>query len=157
MSVQPKTFHAAFYKGDRPGLTGLYNPIVRWWDHGKFSHCEAVFSDGWSASSSFMDHGVRFKRIDYDPHKWEFLVLPQDKELSARDWFQVHDGEPYDVLGNFRFLADFLSNSPNKWFCNEALLAALGAHDPWRFGPNGAYSLLYTMYEHLQPDYLRIR
>lgn len=43
---------AAFYKSTRPGWTGLYNRIIRWWERGDYSHCELIFSDGLAASSS---------------------------------------------------------------------------------------------------------
>ena len=50
---------AAFYKGTRPGLQGIYSRAVRAIDRGPYSHCELVFSDGLSASASYIDGGVR--------------------------------------------------------------------------------------------------
>ena len=50
----------AFYKGTRPGWQGIYSRAVRVIDRGPYSHCELVFSDGLSASASYIDGGVRF-------------------------------------------------------------------------------------------------
>lgn len=44
---------AAFYRGTRPGLQGIYSRAVRWIDRGPYSHSELVFSDGLSASEGF--------------------------------------------------------------------------------------------------------
>lgn len=126
----------AFYKGTRAGWAGLYNRLVRWFERGKYSHCELVFSDGISASSSFLDGGVRFKRIEYDPARWDFVDVPDAMELRARLWFTNHKGAKYDVMGNVRFFFGWMPDNPNKWFCSEAVAAALAMPDPWRYGPN---------------------
>lgn len=133
---------AAFYKGTRPGLQGIYSQGVRVIDRGVFSHCELVFSDGLSASASFIDKGVRFKRIDFDPARWDFIDLPAVLEPAARAWFEAHASKRYDVWGNVRFLLPWLSDSADKWFCSEALAAAIGLREPWRYGPNGLYAAL---------------
>jgi hypothetical protein len=135
-------FCAAFYKATRPGIAGLYNRLVRWWDNGKYSHCELVFSDGCAASASFLDGGVRFKKIDFNPQRWDFIDLPVGQEAVARKWFTDHKGEKYDLIGNLRFALDFLPDNKNKWFCSEALADALGISEPWRLGPNGLAAVL---------------
>ena len=139
---------AAFYKGTRPGLQGIYSRAVRAIDRGLYSHCELVFSDGLSASASYIDGGVRFKDIDYrqHPEHWDFMALPDALEDYARDWFESNMGAPYDLLGNVRFVLPWLSDSERGWFCSEALGAALGWKEPWRYGPNGAAAMARTMY-----------
>ena len=139
---------AAFYKGTRPGLQGLYSRAVRWIDRGAFSHCELIFSDGLSASASYIDGGVRFKAIDYSQHPehWDFFDLPDELEDYARDWFERNAGAPYDLLGNVRFVLPWVRDSETGWFCSEALGAALRWREPWRYGPNGAAALVRTMY-----------
>ena len=133
---------AAFYKGTRPGLQGIYSRAVRWIDRGPYSHCELIFSDGMSGSASYIDGGVRLKRIDYDPAHWDFIALPPNLEPYARDWFERNAGAPYDLMGNVRFVLPFLPDSQRGWFCSEALGAALGWKEPWRYGPNGLSALL---------------
>lgn len=134
--------YAAFYKGTRPGLQGIYSRAVRVIDRGPYSHCELVFGDGLSASASYIDGGVRFKRIAYDPSHWDFVQLPQYLETQARKWFDEHEGEPYDLMGNIRFVLPFLPDSEKGSFCSEAVAAALGFREPWRFGPNGLAAVL---------------
>lgn len=141
------TLHAAFYTGTQPGLPGLYNRLARYLDNGPFSHSELVFDDGVSASSSWMDGGVRFKRIGFSSGQWAFLRLPDAWAHPARQWYQDHEGHPYDLWGQIRFGLGFVQyDSPGAWFCSESNVAALapqlGMPRPVRYGPNGAYELL---------------
>mgnify|MGYP000656187073 CR=1 FL=1 len=148
----PRTLAVAFYKGTRPGVAGLYNRLGRFLDRGPYSHCELLFSDGASASSSFLDGGVRFKAIGYSSENcWDFFELTQvlrsavalqAAESRARGWFVDHMGLPYDVWGNIRFACGFARDSADAWFCSEAVAAALGFADPFRYGPNGLHSHL---------------
>ena len=84
---------AAFYRGTRPGLQGIYSRLVRWIDRGAYSHCELIFSDGMSGSASYIDGGVRLKRIDYDTDHWDVIDLPADSnaERYAREWFESEE------------------------------------------------------------------
>lgn len=133
---------AAFYKGTRPGLQGIYSRVVRLIDRGPYSHCELVFSDGISASASWIDGGVRFKHIDYKPKHWDFVDLPANLEDAARQWFTTHEGHGYDLLGNLRFVFWMVRESDKDWFCSEAIGAALGMPEAWRLGPNGLAAAL---------------
>lgn len=136
----------ASYKAIRPGWQGLYSRAVRVVDRGPYSHCELLFCDGMSGSASFIDAGVRIKRIDYDPSHWDFILLPARLEAAAREWFELHKGEPYDLPGNLRFVWWMVREAPLGWFCSEAAAAALGLREPWRLGPNGLAALLLSMY-----------
>lgn len=139
---------AAFYRGTRPGLQGIYSRVVRAIDRGPYSHCELVFSDGLSGSASYIDGGVRFKDIDYSQHPehWDFMALPGELEDYARSWFEFNMGLPYDLPGNVRFVLPWVRDSDAGWFCSEAFGAALRWREPWRNGPNGAAALVRTMY-----------
>ena len=132
---------AAFYKGTRPGLQGIYSRGVRWVGRGPHSHVELVFGDGISASSSYIDGGVRFKRIDYEPTRWDIIDIDGD-EASARTWFETHEGQAYDMIGTGHFVIGPIPQNPNRWFCSEAVAAALGMRDPWRYDPCGLYAVL---------------
>ena len=136
----------AMYKGTRPGLHGLYSRLTRWIDGGIYSHCELIFSDGVSASASYIDGGVRFKDIYYDSDHWDFIEVPAFLELGARIWCRMHVNDKYDLWGNVRFAFGFARESKNKWFCSEAVMAALGYQDAYRFGPNGMAALLSRLY-----------
>ena len=131
----------AFYKATRPGWQGLYSRLARLVDRGPYSHAELIFSDGMSASASYIDGGVRFKKIDYDPAHWDFVDVAGD-EGAAMAWFIEHNGASYDLIGNLSFLCPLIPHSRRKWFCSEAIAAALGIPDPWRQGPNGLAAVL---------------
>lgn len=141
-------FGAAFYKSTRPGIAGLYNIAVRAVTKGEYSHCELIFSDpetdegGLSASASFLDGGVRFKRIEFNPDHWDFIELPAHLEPHARAWFEAHEGQGYDILGNIRFLFFPVPEQRNKFMCSEAIGSALTVIEAWRFEPNALSSAL---------------
>lgn len=124
----------AFYKGTRPGLSGLYNRAVRWWTRSPYSHSELVFGDGVAASSSFADGGVRFKQIEFDPERWDFVEIKGD-EAAARQWYVERLGAGYDVLGNVGFVLGFVADSWDKYSCAESIAAALGYAEAWRYSP----------------------
>lgn len=145
------TFRLYFYKGTRPGIPGLYNRLVRAQDCGPYSHVEMRFSNGWSASSSFEDKGVRYKWIDYDDSNWDYIDLPKDWEKRARQWFDDHRGEKYDVMGNVHLAIGFFNEERNRKFCSEAIGAALGVDEAWRLTPNTLCVVIERLVdEHLQ-------
>lgn len=132
----------AFYKSTLPGWRGIYNRLIRWWDRGPYSHVEIIFADGKSASSSHIDGGVRFKDIVYNPAKWDFFEIPDSYDPGARAWFERHIGDGYNITGAARFAIGFLTPPGNRWFCSEAVAAAIGVIDPWRLTPNGLAAIL---------------
>jgi hypothetical protein len=136
------TFRSAFYKGTHPGLPGLFNRAVRAFDNGQYSHQEIVFSDGMSASSSFLDGGVRFKKIDFDSANWDFVNLPLAWETDARHFFEINNGKAYDIMGDIWQVLGFVHLSTDKLMCSAACMEALGYTDSWRFRPNAAMSVL---------------
>jgi hypothetical protein len=136
------TFRAAFYKGTRPGLSGIYNRGVRAWTRSSYSHAELVFPSGWSASSSYMDGGVRLKMIDFDPALWDFVDVPPAFEKAAFQWFLDHRGAKYDLLGDLHFVIAPVEGGKDKWFCSESIAAALGLPEPWRYDPATLFSVL---------------
>jgi len=132
----------AFYKGTKTGLAGIYNRGVRFVTKGKYSHCELIFSDGMSASSSFMDGGVRFKKIEYDPLNWDIVDVGEQGEQNARRWFEDHEGESYDLIGNLHFIFGFVGDNRHKWSCAESVAEAMGIPDSWRINPNSLYPII---------------
>jgi hypothetical protein len=140
------TLRVAFYKGTRPGLPGGYNYLVRRKERGPYSHCEFIFSDDKSASSSFEDGGVRFKDITYDSARWDIFEMPKHvDERAARQWFVDHIDDRYDLMGNVYQLFGFFRPTPGRVFCSAALAAAAGIADPWRFGPNALACVFRAM------------
>jgi hypothetical protein len=131
----------AFYKGRRGGLSGLFDTLVRWWTNGPYSHVELVFSDDISASASMLDNGVRFKKIEWKPDRWDFFEIEGNEEL-AKEWFLENVGSKYDYLGLFGFIYRKHTGDCKRWFCSEACAKALGYKDAWRFCPNTLYAII---------------
>lgn len=146
----PRGLSVALYKGTRPGLSGLYNRVGRFLDRGPYSHCEVVFSDGLSGSSSFMDKGVRLKQINYTSvGHWDFLPIPDPNgnlERTARQWMYNMSGKGYDVWGNVRFFCGLARDSADKYFCSEATMSMLAFAEAYRFGPSGMAALLLRVF-----------
>jgi len=146
-------FKAAFYKGTHPGMAGIYNRLVRWWTRSPYSHVELIFFDGGpdansqAASSSYMDGGVRFSWFKFDPALWDFVDLPDALALPALAWFDKHEGAAYDLLGNVHFVLSAVGDDKRKWFCSEAVAAALGIPDPERFDPGTLHAALTFLNE----------
>jgi hypothetical protein len=154
------TFRACFYKGTHPGLPGLYNRAVRWWDNSDYSHMEIQFSDGLSASSSFMDGGVRFKQINYSTgENWDFIPLPAWMEPFARQYFEDRVGWKYDVLGNVHFVFSPIRGDRKKLSCSEGGIEAcsIPVGQGFRFTPGGAHALLSSrMLAHCGPTFVSV-
>jgi hypothetical protein len=110
-----------------------------------------IFSNTLSASASLMDRGVRFKQIGYSSvGNWDFLPIPDPGgsiEHKAHQWFLEHEGQGYDILGNVRFATNMARNNPDRWFCSESIMAALGFPEAFRYGPSGAATLLQHYYQ----------
>jgi hypothetical protein len=139
------SFAAYFFKGTHAGLPGVYNRAVRARGCGPYSHVELRFSDGLSASSSYMDGGVRFKDINFDPASWDVIALPAAWEAFARQWFEGHAGWGYDVMGNVFLALGFFRQSESKVFCSEAVAGALGIEQAFRLEPNTLYPVLLRL------------
>ena len=77
------------------------------------------------------DGGVRLKRIDLDPHKWDVVEIHGD-ENQARAWFEAHAGEGYDFLGLLGFVWRRGTQDKDKSFCFEACGESLGSNVAWQ-------------------------
>jgi hypothetical protein len=121
----------AFFKGRHPGIKGWLGVMTKWWTDGPYSHAELVVGetpDGKSIcwSSTYLDRGVR----------------QSAEQAAALAWFEQHAGEPYDVLGLLGFVWRREEGAKSKWFCSEAVAAALGWPEAWRFDPNTFAAIL---------------
>ena len=137
----------AFYKSTKEGVAGVYNRGVRWIEKGLYSHCEIIFSNGISASSSFMDGGVRFKDIQYDLDKWDIFELPYFDEKYAYDYFVKRIGKKYNLRGNIHFVFGFIRGNSDGLFCSEACAEALGLENGWQFAPNALAHIIMLVVE----------
>lgn len=125
----------AFYKGRKR----LFNRVTAWWLKGPYSHCELVLGTDHlglaiCASSSALDGGVRIKHMALDPANWDLVTVTGD-QAQAWAWLRLHEGDGYDFLGLFGFVARALGHDKERWVCSEAVAAMLGIPDSWRFDP----------------------
>lgn len=158
----PQYTTVAFYKGRHR----LFDRVVQWWTRGPYSHCELVLAmprrpgvdvleqrfeytpaggvgnEVLCASASFLDGGVRMKRMWLNPDHWDVYELEGADQKAAQRWFEERWGAGYDIAGLFGFLWRPHKGNPRRWFCSEALAAALGFRDPWRYCVNTLFSAL---------------
>ena len=119
----------ALYKA--PGT--LADKLIRIFTGSPYSHVELVIgNESWSASAR--EGIVRPKIMWHDPEKWDVIEI-KGAEPYALHWFLQHAGQKYDWAGVFRFILPLLPNSRNRWFCSEAVAAALGLPEPELFTP----------------------
>lgn len=139
--------YLAAYKGKHKGLQGVMDRLGRALDDGIYIHVELLGIDGLSRSSSYIDKGVRTKFIGYStPDAWDFLELPDYLFDKTKTWFDIHDGKPYDIMGNIRFFNGFVRHTDGEWFCSESIGAACGLTKPHLLGPNGLWYMLKDIY-----------
>jgi hypothetical protein len=133
----------AFYKG--PPRNDWQHTVshyaIRLWTWSRWSHAELVV-DGICYSSSTRDGGVRSKLIDLNSGRWDVIDLdiPVMQVVDVLLWFEEHKGAPYDWAGVWRFVLPFLPHSKGRWFCFEALGAALGSAGAHKLTANDLYT-----------------
>jgi hypothetical protein len=115
---------------------------------GKYSHVELVIDN--YAYSAILDKGVRrtevvrLNRYEYD------VVEVRDVDLEYITEFYLRTkGHKYDILGILLSqMFPINRHCPNKWFCSEWVMNALGYSKTQMHGVNLAYSLLSDRSRH---------
>lgn len=112
----------------RYGDTRLFARTVCALRGGDSAHCEvATPAEPWvydCVSASFLDGGVRGKRMALPPEKWRLYRM--DARRDPADWLAAHEGQGYDVLGLAGIVLPPLWHSRTRWFCSEAAADILG-------------------------------
>lgn len=135
------TIYLASYKGTRPGFKGVHNRLIRWATKSAYSHTEICIGDPfvgpvYCLSSVGREGGVRIKRMQLSPAKWDVIELPSVKQESVWAFLFEHDKADYDHIGTVRSLLPFVGREhPHKWFCSEVAAAVIGIKEPWRMHP----------------------
>lgn len=115
----------AFYKG----FDGRWlDRVICFFSMSRYSHVELVFEDGYCASASPRDGGVRFKKININNGRWDIYELESSiDEQSVRKWFGKHINNNYDFKGAI-FGAVFEINVRTKYkkYCSYACAMAIG-------------------------------
>ena len=112
----------AFYIASKGNKLDKWIGLLTW---GKYSHCELVFSNGASFSSSPRDGGTRFKNIKFNPEHWDFVEvnLSSSQEVDTYIFCLSESNKPYDWLGAiFR-----LPLWRGRWYCSEICVEGLKA------------------------------
>lgn len=131
----------------------LVHAIGRRLDHSPYSHAELILPNGLSGSS-VMGEGVRIKAIAYSggTQAWDFFQLPRHLGPNAHQWFARHAGQGYDYSAMARFWWGVIAQERGRWTCCEAIGAALGWQETWRYGPGGLLARLQDHYAVQQVD-----
>jgi hypothetical protein len=119
---------AAFRYGD----TRLFSRLVTFFRGGDSAHCEVAWA--WighmheCVSASYLDGGVRAKVLALPPKTWRIYEL--DSAVEPLEWYCVHSGSRYDVLGLLGILWPRIGHQRRRWFCSEVLAAIIGLPEP---------------------------
>jgi hypothetical protein len=88
-----------------------------------------MFSDDICFSASWRDDGVRFKKINILPDRWDILEIPTtpEQEQKIREWCekQTKEGATYDWWGIVQFVIPFIQQKDEDWYCSEVSIAGL--------------------------------
>lgn len=112
------------------GKVSLFGSLVRLFKRQGISHCEILFSDGYSGTSDPTKDGiVLYKAAPINPADWFVIDLPvtPEEEAKVRVFFETDEaGCKYDWRGIiFCQVFRWGWHSSTRWFCSEACLAAL--------------------------------
>ena len=120
----------AFYRyTGRKGIVGIVDRLNRWWTGGPYTHTELIFSSGEWFSSTVAEAGVRFKKIDLDLNKWDFLRVDVTADEEAEMWEWAQDRQfrnglrrRYDFLGVFlSVILPLDTQDKSRDYCNETV------------------------------------
>ena len=148
-------YYLAFYKGKTSSNYGwfrnltfrLYNRMTKFFTKGKYSHVELVIKEDTEEyftcySSSYMDKGVRVKKMLLPTDKWDLVEIHNIDKAKIEKFYQQTKDKDYDLIGAIGVVAG-LREHPNKYFCSEWCFDCLFNSDQgWRFSPNHLYSII---------------
>lgn len=132
--------YLATYKHQPGGVRGLVALGIRLVTRSQYSHTELCIGHPFEGpahciTSSGMDGGVRCKRMQLSPNKWDILPMPWVSESAAWAFMLDNKGAKYDFWGVSRFVVSWVGEHPSRWFCSEAVAHIAGFADPWRYSP----------------------
>jgi hypothetical protein len=116
-----------------PGSLGSL--LIRWFDHGQWSHVDTVMPDGslLGARNDVIDGipaGVQIRPVTYLGTNPRFKVgIPADtvQTQAYYAFVQSQIGKPYDQTAIAAFVAGRDWNDTSAWFCSELCAAGLEA------------------------------
>lgn len=127
----PSHVQIAFRKNDGR----VFSRFIQWWTGSPYSHCEIVV-DGVCYSSSWVDGGVRAKRINLKKHKWDIIDLPWVDADQVLRYFAETDHHTYGFVS---LILNQLFNKNKKvrekQFCSEWCANAIGLPNAVTYSP----------------------
>lgn len=139
---------AAFRYGDKR----LFSRLVTFVRGGDSAHCEVAWQWEHGAhtcvSASFLDGGVREKRLHLTANKWRIYEL--EAELDPVLWHECHAGSGYDILGLFGIVWPRIGHGRQRWFCSEVLAAIIGLPQPQLYDLRTAESVCAKLGKRVQ-------
>lgn len=128
----------AFRFSDRRLLARL----VAWWQRSDVSHCEVIVRSVGDVheclSASWVDRGVRIKRMPLPADKWRVYEIVPGNSVTPAQWWVQHAGARYDWLALFGLvLRPTTKGREHRWYCEEVAADLAGFDEPWRYDVAG--------------------
>jgi uncharacterized protein YycO len=106
---------------------------IRFFDHGKYSHVDAILSDGSLLGArndllAGIPPGVRIRPADYDTFtlvKRVSLACSDAQAAQFDSFLRSQIGKPYDMTAIIAFVVGRDWRSEDSWFCSELAAAAM--------------------------------
>lgn len=126
----------AFYKGKG----NFVDKMIRIVTHGKYSHCELIFSDGMWFSADSWENKCRYKDEKlFNPNNWDFIDFDYN-EKTARMFCDSVEGKEYDYQAiALWLLPDVFRDNREKWYCSEVCNEAVG-FPRFKISPSAFYN-----------------
>lgn len=112
----------------RKNAPGLFPKLIRWWTSSPYSHCEVIFSNGFTFSADIEEFKTRFKSVSHNPDEWDIIKIPIERiiEYKVYDFCLNEENCLYDIIGIFfSQIIPISFENPWWWFCSENAVACL--------------------------------
>lgn len=146
MTKKDKKIYLASYKGTRPGLAGVFNRLIRFFDKSSYSHSELTVGNPFTSevdcySSSISEGGVRVKKMKLNKERWTIQHVSWVTEEDVKEAYERTKGMGYDYVGALSVKVSLLKQIKNRFFCNEWCGKVMGIDQPWRYSPGGLFRI----------------
>lgn len=129
---------------------GVVSRVVRWFTWSKWSHVEAIISDGTIISADSTKNSV--VNIENKPVKYSrvvYISVTKDQRNKFEAFLRQQLGYKYDFYGIISFIIRRDIEARKRWFCSELIVAALAAagiikplYIPGRWTPDDVWKAL---------------
>lgn len=103
----------------------------------------------WSQNRAGRTGGVRFKRINLSPDRWDTVQIHADPRRAAVR-AKLLEGEMYDWQGVVGFVTWMIPGNDRRWTCHELAGLLMGIEQPQRLDPCSLHQV--ALWAHAQYD-----